>query len=361
MDTSLLVLSAALLIAAAIVAFGMRARAPAPVPLEVPHDPRLDTVISQQGGLTERFQQTMEAQALLQNTLAERIDALNARLNENLQSQTEKTSETLGKIGERLSVIDEAQKNIAALSGQVVSLQSILSDKQTRGAFGQERMESIIADQLAPNQYDFQFTLSNGKRPDCVIRIPNVEGVVVVDAKFPLEAYEIFRNASDESEKKSASARLRTDVQKHVKDIAERYLIPGEVQNPAIMFVPSESIYAELHSSFGELVQQARRQQVVIMSPHVLMLAISTIQMLMRNARMREQAFEIQKEVGALLLDVKRLGDRVGDLRKHFDTTAKDIGLIETSMRGIERHADRIGEAKLGQSDDAEGSRLPGI
>jgi DNA recombination protein RmuC len=253
----------------------------------------------------------------------------------------------MGGIQARLTVIDDAQKNIAALSGQVVSLQEILSDKQTRGAFGQERMEAIIADQMAPDQYDFQFTLSNGKRPDCVIRIPNVEGVIVVDSKFPLEAFETLRGLATDEDRKQATAKLKADVQKHVKDIAEKYLIPGEVQTPAIMFVPSESIYAELYTSFGDVVQQARRQQVVIMSPHVLMLAINTIQTLMKNAKMREQAYEIQKEVGLLLQDVKRLGERVGNLRQHFDRTSKDIGEIETSMKGIDRHAERIGEVKL--------------
>ncbi|MBV9331497.1 MAG: DNA recombination protein RmuC [Alphaproteobacteria bacterium] len=316
--------------------------------------------MAQQGEIAGRFQQTVEAQAALQRTLSERIEALDKRLGETLSASASQTAATIAGIGERLNVIDQAQKNITALSGQVVTLQEILSDKQTRGAFGQERMEAIIADQLAPNQFEFQFTLSNGRRPDCVIRVPNVEGVIVVDAKFPLEAYEAFRSLPADGDRKAATARLRADVLKHVKDIAERYLLPGEVQTPAIMFVPSESIYAELHSSFAEVVQQARRQQVVIMSPHVLMLAISTIQMLMRNAKMREQAFEIQKEVGALLLDVRRLGERVGDLRKHFETTNRDIGQIETSLRGIERHAERIGQAKLGQTEVAESPRLPG-
>lgn len=349
MEIALIVLAVAIIVAAAILAFALR-RPPA----EAAHDPRLDTVLAGQGEITGRFQQTIEAQAQLQKALGERIDALNQRLGESLQQSTEKTSETLGKIGERLSIIDQAQQNITALSGQVVTLQEILSDKQSRGAFGQERMEAIVADQMAPGQYDFQFTLTNGKRPDCVIRLPNVPGVIVIDSKFPLEAFETLRGLGSDDERKQATARVKADVQKHVKDIAEKYLIPGEVQTPAIMFVPSESIYAEIYTSFGDVVQQARRAQVVIMSPHVLMLAINTIQTLMRNAKMREQAFEIQKEVGALLLDVKRLGERVGDLRKHFDGTNKDIGLIETSLKGIERHADRIGQAKLGPGDDAK-------
>lgn len=359
MEIALIVLAVGIVAAAAILAFALRGRS-GPVAAEVPRpDPRLDTVLAGQGEITGRFQQTIAAQAELQKALSERIDALNKRLGETLTESATKSAEMMGGIQTRLTVIDEAQKNITALSGQVVSLQEILSDKQSRGAFGQERMEAIIADQMAPDQYDFQFTLSNGKRPDCVIRIPNVPGVIVVDSKFPLEAFETLRGLASDDERRLATARLKADVQKHVKDIAEKYLIPGEVQTPAIMFVPSESIYAELYTSFGDVVQQARRMQVVIMSPHVLMLAISTIQTLMRNAKMREQAYEIQKEVGALLQDVKRLGERVGDLRKHFDTTSKDIGLIETSVKGIERHGDRIGQAKLGPAEDVT-PKLPG-
>jgi DNA recombination protein RmuC len=344
MELALFVLAVGVVAAAIIVALALRGRAPAAAPSA---DPRLDTVLQAQGDIAGRFQQTIAAQAELQKALSERIDALNKRLGDTLTENATKSAEMMGGIQTRLTVIDEAQKNIAALSGQVVSLQEILSDKQSRGAFGQERMEAIIADQMSPDQYDFQYTLSNGKRPDCVIRIPNVQGVIVVDSKFPLEAFETLRGLATDEDRKVATARLKADVQKHVKDIAEKYLIPGEVQTPAIMFVPSESIYAELYTSFGDVVQQARRAQVVIMSPHVLMLAISTIQTLMRNAKMREQAYEIQKEVGLLLQDVKRLGERVGNLRQHFDRTHKDISDIETSMKGIDRHAERIGEVKL--------------
>ncbi|MBV8798511.1 MAG: DNA recombination protein RmuC, partial [Alphaproteobacteria bacterium] len=265
---------------------------------------------------------------------------------------------TIGSTGERLSIIDQAQQNISNLSSQVVSLQEILSDKQTRGAFGQERMEAIVADQLAPTHYEFQSTLSNGSRPDCVIRVPNVKGVIVVDSKFPLEAYEALREAA-EAEKRAALARLKADVQKHVKDIAEKYLIPGEVQTPAIMFVPSESIYAELHISCSDMVQKARRMQVVIVSPHVFMLAINTIQSLMRDAKMREQAHRIQAAVVELLQDVKRLGERVGNLRSHFERTSKDIAEIETSMKRIETRATRIEQVELALPDEAVNSDPP--
>jgi len=354
MDFAYLILAAALVLAAAIVAFALRRPAPEPVK----PDPRLDTVIAAQGGITERFQQTLEAQAQLQKTMAERIDALNAKLNENLQAQTEKTSETLGKIGERLNTIDEAQKNIAGLSQQVTSLQDILSDKQQRGAFGQERMEAIVADQLAPSLYEFQHTLSNGSRPDCVIRLPNVKAVVVVDSKFPLEAFEALRVASDD-ERRGVSARLRTDIQKHVGDIATKYLIPGETQTPALMFVPSESIYAELHTNFSDLVQKARQQNVVIVSPHILMLAVNTIQTLMRDSKMREQAHEIQKEVGALLKDVKLLAERLIDLRTHFERTSKDIGEIEKPMGRIVARAGRIEAVDLAPPDAAPSLAKP--
>jgi len=350
MDFAFIMLAVALVVSAGIVAFALRRPAPPQAPKP---DPRLDDVIRGQGNIAGQFQQTLDAQARLQTMLAERIEALDKRLGESLTDSATKTAATISSIGERLTVIDEAQKNIASLSGQVVSLQEILSDKQSRGAFGQERMEAIVADQLPPTHYDFQYTLSNGKRPDCIIRIPNVQGVIVVDSKFPLEAFETLRGLATDEERKLATARLKADVQKHVKDIAEKYLIPGEVQTPAIMFVPSESIYAELHTSFADVMQQARRMQVVIVSPHVFMLAINTIQTLMRDARMREQAHKIQAAVGEMMQDVKRLGERVGNLRVHFDRTNKDIGEIETSMKRIETRAGRIAQAELAAPEGA--------
>ena len=358
MDLAFLLLAVSLLISAALVSFALLRRKPAPEPVIPPADSRLDHVIAKQGEISGQFQQAIATQAELQRTLAERLDALNRRVSESLSESATKTAATISSIGERLSVIDQAQKNIAGLSTQVLSLQEILSDKQTRGAFGQERMEAIIADQLAPDHYEFQATLSNGSRPDCTIRVPNVKGVIVVDSKFPLEAYEELRQAG-ETDRKAALARLKGDVQKHVKDIAEKYLIPGEVQTPAIMFVPSESIYAELHISCSELVQKARRMQVVIVSPHVFMLAINTIQTLMRDAKMREQAHKIQAAVVELLQDVKRLGERVGNLRSHFDRTNKDIGEIEISMKRIEGRASRIEQVELALPDDAATAEPP--
>ncbi len=241
----------------------------------------------------------------------------------------------------------------------MVSLQEILSDKQTRGAFGQERMEAIVADQLPPGHYDFQFTLSNGKRPDCIIRLPNVKAVLVIDSKFPLEAFETLRGLASDDERKVATARLKADVLKHVKDIAEKYLIPGETQVPAIMFVPSESIYAELYTSFPDVVQQARRAQVVIVSPHVFMLAINTIQTLMRDARMREQAGLIQKEVGQLSKDVRLLADATDKLQRHMGQADGDIKDILTRAGRIVSRSQKIENVELSAPEDAT-KALPG-
>jgi DNA recombination protein RmuC len=289
---------------------------------------KLRELAAAQNEIAGRFSQAIESQSKsqgdLQRAVTDRLESLDKRLGESLKETAAKTAETLGGLQARLTVIDEAQNNIASLSGQVVSLQEILSDKQSRGAFGQERMEGIVADQLPPPLYEFQATLSNGNRPDCIIRIPNVDGVLVIDSKFPLEAFEEMRTAGGDDQRKLAMARLRAAVLKHVKDITERYLIPGETYPPALMFVPSESVYAELHASFPEIIQKARRAQAIV-SPHVFALAINTIQTLVKDARMREQASLIQNEVGALLQDVNRLAERIGNLKQHFDRTNKDI------------------------------------
>jgi len=350
MDFALIILAVAVVLAAAILAFGRR---PAPVAPPPVADPRLDTLLSKQGEIGGQFQATVAAQGELARTLGERLEALEKRMGESIAASTKQTGETFVSITERLSVIDAAQKNISELSTHVVSLKAIFSDKQARGAISQDQMEAIVAEHLAPDQYEFQATLSNNSRPDCAIRIPNVQARIVVDSKFPLEAFETLRKADSEDARKAAMVQVRSDIQKHVKDIAEKYLIPGEVQTPAIMFVPSDSIYAELHASFPETLRRARQMQVVIVSPHVFMLVIGTIQGLMRDAKMREQAHAIQAAVGALLQDVKRMGERVGKLRDHFETTAKDIGQIEISMRGIDRHAERIAQVELGDKPEA--------
>jgi DNA recombination protein RmuC len=284
------------------------------------------------------------------------MDALNNRMSQSLSESASKTAATISGIGERLTVIDEAQKNISALSGQVVSLQQVLSNKQSRGAYGQAQMEEIVRDGLSPNLYEFQGKLSNNNRPDCKIALPGANSCIVIDSKFPLEGFTLLRNATSEEEKKFAFARVRTDVSKHVSDIAEKYLIPGEVQTPAIMFVPSESIYADLHDGFSDLIQKAHRAHVIIVSPNILMLAINTVQTVMKDARMREQADRIQTEVGALLRDVKLLADATDKLQRHFNQAEADMKDIATRSGRIVTRAEKIENVEL---SSGEAPQLP--
>jgi DNA recombination protein RmuC len=344
MDLALIILAVAVIVASLILTFA-RPRAPK-AELAAP-DPRLDVLVSKQGEIGGQFTQTVAAQEALTRTLGERLEALEKRMGETLKESAVKTGETLGGIQARLTVIDEAQKNISALSGQVVSLQQILSNKQSRGAFGQAQMEEIVRDGLPPTLYDFQFTLSNRNRPDCVIRIPGNEALLVIDSKFPFEGFDALRQASTEDERKIALSQVRTSVNKHIADIAEKYLIPGEVQTPAIMFVPSESLYADLHDVFSDLIQKAHRANVIVVSPNILMLAINTIHTVMKDARMREQTDLIRKEVGVLLNDVRLLGDRVQKLQSHFNQADADIKNILISTGKITSRAERIEKVEL--------------
>lgn len=349
MDIALIALAVAVVAAALILALGRK-----PAPLPVQPDPRLDTLLAAQGSIDGQFRQTLESQSLLQKALSERIDALNQRLGESLNASAEKTAESLGGIQTRLTVIDEAQKNITTLSGQMVSLQEVLSNKQSRGAYGQAQMEEIVRDGLPSTLYEFQATLSNGNRPDCIIRLPNASGVIVIDSKFPLECFSALRGIAQDGERKSAEARVRADIAKHVKDISEKYLIPGETQSPAIMFVPSESLYAELHDGFSDVIQKAHRANVMVVSPNILMLAINTVQTVVKDAKMREQAHRIQQEVGLLLQDVRRLGERVEGLRKHFRLTDKDFDDIGVSLRKINSRAQSIEQVELATPNDTK-------
>jgi DNA recombination protein RmuC len=295
----------------------------------------------------------------LMRTVNERIDAQGQRVGQALQESSTKTTESLGALNERLAVIDKAQSNMADLGKEVVSLQSILSNKQTRGAFGQGRMEAIITDHLPAGAFAFQYTLSNNKRPDCVVFMPNGGPKLVVDAKFPLESWERVRTASNDMELKQAMAGFRTDIGYHVRTIAENYLIPDETQDTAFMFVPSESIFADIHERFDDLVQKAMRQRVVIVSPLMLMLAIQVVQGLLRDVRMREEAHKIQKEVRELLDDVGRLKDRVIALQKHFAQANNDIGEILTSTSKVVRRGQRIDELDLDEEPQAATPVIP--
>ena len=288
-----------------------------------------------------------KGQTQLAHTVNERLDSVSHRLGDSLEKTKQSTSENLQKLAERLAVIDRAQKNITDLAGQVTTLQGVLANKQTRGAFGQWRMEAIVQDGLPKGTYAFQYTLANRTRPDCCVFLPD-RRPLVIDAKFPLEAFTAYRDAKTDEERKAAAARLRADVTRHVADIAQKYLISGETQETAFMFVPSESIYAELHDGFDDLIQRAYRARVVVVSPSILMLAIQVMQQIQRDARMREAADQIRDEVARLAKDVGLLGDRVRKLQTHFNQANEDIRQSIISVEKIEAHGERIQQVELG-------------
>jgi DNA recombination protein RmuC len=299
------------------------------------------------GHLKAFADQSAQYDAHLARTLDERLDQVSLRLGQGLNETAEKTSQSLQSLNERLAVIDNAQRNITELSSHMVSLKDILANKQARGAFGQGRMEAIIRDGLHQSAYSFQATLSNGMRPDCVVRLPESELALIIDAKFPLEAFNLLKAARSERDTRQAEQQLRADVLKHVKNIAQRYLIAGETHETAIMFVPSESVYAELYERFEDVIQKSHRERVIIASPNILMLLVQTMQAIFKDARMREQAGQIKVEVVKLMEDVGRMRDRVIDLQKHFGLASQDVEKLIVSSDKIAKRGHRIEQLDL--------------
>lgn len=307
--------------------------------------------------MTGRMQTMAEVLSSRQSDLArlmsERLDAVGQRVGQGLEAGAKTTTDHLSKLNERLAVIDAAQNRLQGLTQEVVGLKDILANKQARGAFGQGRMESIVRDGLPSSAYEFQYTLSNRSRPDCIIRLPGDERVMVVDAKFPLEAFTAFRDAQTDMERAAAGQRIRNDLGKHTRDIAEKYFIPGETQDLAVMFVPSESIYADLNQHFDDVVQKAHRARIIIVSPSLLMMAIQVMQAIVRDARMREQAHQIQTEVRLLLKDVQRLQDRAAKLEAHFRQAQEDVTGIATSADKIGKRGERIDQMEFAEQPAA--------
>ncbi|TDH38081.1 DNA recombination protein RmuC [Pseudohoeflea suaedae] len=306
-------------------------------------------------------------QAEFNHAINQRIDGMTQRIGTTLSEQTKSTHENLARLQERLAVIDTAQNNIQTLARDVVGLQAILSNKQTRGAFGQSRMETIVKDGLPFGSYEFQRTLSNGTRPDCTITMPNGAPDLVIDAKFPLEAWNAMRETEpgDTASLAQATQRFRRDMEVHIRDISEKYLITGETQDTAFLFVPSESIFAEIHENFEGIVQRAHRARVVIVSPSLLMLSVQVVQALLKDARMREQAHLIQGEVLRLMEDLSRLDERVRKLQTHFGQAQRDIDQILTSTDKLTKRGSKIemlefeaspraGASHRGESDGPE-------
>jgi DNA recombination protein RmuC len=288
-------------------------------------------------------------QSDLARLMSERLDAVGVRVGQGLEHSARSTADHLAKLGERLAVIDGAQANLARLSQDMLGLKDILANKQARGAYGQGRMEAIVRDGLPSDAYAFQHTLTNRTRPDCVIRLPGDERWMVVDAKFPLEAFTALRAAKDEEARKQADARVRADVSKHVRDISERYFLPGETQDIAFLFVPSESIYADVQEHFDDLVQKAHRARILLVSPSLLMMAIQLMQSIVRDARLREEAHVVQAEVSLLLEDVARLRERTEKLSNHFRQSQEDVEAMSVSARKIEKRGERIGQLEFSE------------
>ncbi|WP_439122835.1 DNA recombination protein RmuC [Marivita sp.] len=294
------------------------------------------------GGLTHVSEAQAQSQTAMLQLMERRLAQVQEQMNENLHGSSRRTAQSLGDLQQRLQSIDKAQENITKLSGDVLSLQDILSNKQTRGAFGEIQLTDIVSKALPKDSYDLQATLSNGKRADCLIHLPNPPGPIAIDSKFPLEAYEQLRRAETQDQLNRAAQQLRLSLRKHIKDISEKYIIEGETADGALMFLPSEGVYAELHANFPEVVRDGFAARVWIVSPTTCMATLDTMRAILKDARMQEQAGAIRKELGLLYADVDRLGNRVENLDRHFGQAAKDIADIKISADKAGRRARRL-------------------
>ena len=283
-----------------------------------------------------------EQMAALSKRLEESLATMNERMGRQLHQHSEKTHENLNKLAERLAVIDAANTQIEQLTGQVVQLHNILANKTDRGAFGEVQLENLVRNVLPPDAYEFQVQLSNGRRADCLLKLPNPPGDIVIDAKFPLEAWHRMQQAGSEADRLAERKQLGSDILKHVKDIHEKYIIAGETSDSACLFLPSEAIYAELHAHMRDIVDKSYAARVWIVSPTTMMATLNTVRAVLRDARMREQTALIQKEIGLLTDDVVRLGRRVENLDRHFGQAVKDIDDIKISTSKINSRGKRI-------------------
>lgn len=309
-------------------------------------DDKVEAMNRLQAEMTGRMQTLAEVfgtrQADLARLMVERLDSVRASMSSSLGESAAKSAEHLGRLNERLAVIDAAQADLKGLTSEVLTLKDVLANKQARGAYGQGRMEAIVRDALPAAAYAFQPTLSNRARPDCVIHLPGDSRPLVIDAKFPLEGFAALREAASEEARIAAMRRVRADLGLHIKDIAEKYLLAGETQDIAFLFVPSEAIYADLSEHFEDIVQKSHRARVLIVSPAILLMAIQVAQSIMRDAAVREQARFIQSELGKLLDDVRRLCERAGKLNGHFRQAQDDVAQIVISAEKIQNRGARI-------------------
>ena len=307
---------------------------------------RVHTLNDGQERLAGGLHHVSEAQAVSQTAMLQvmeqRLADVQRQMTEALHGTSTRTARSLGELQQRLETIDKAQANIEKLSGNVLSLQDILSNKQTRGAFGEIQLHDIVQKALPKDAYSMQATLSNGRRADCLIHLPNPPGPIVIDAKFPLEAYESLRRADTPRLAQEAAQQMRAAVRAHIRAIADRYILEGETADGALMFLPSEAVYAELHANFSDLVREGFSAKVWIVSPTTCMATLNTMRAVLKDARMREQAGAIRRELSLLYTDVERLGARVENLDRHFGQAAKDIEEIKISSDKATKRARRL-------------------
>jgi len=311
------------------------------------------------GGLHHVSEAQAKSQTSMLQLVEQRLAHVQNQMNENLHGSARRTAQSLGELQQRLHSIDKAQENITKLSSDVLSLQDILSNKQTRGAFGEIQLNDIVTKALPSDSYTLQATLSNGRRADCLIHLPNPPGPIVIDSKFPLEAYEALRNAKTEWDVNEAGKFMRLSVKRHIKDISDKYIIEGETADGALMFLPSEAVYAEIHSNFPELVREGFAARVWIVSPTTCMATLNTMRAILKDARMREQAGAIRRELGLLYQDVVRLGQRVENLDRHFSQAAKDLTEIKISADKAGKRARRLDNFDFEELAQPESSVLP--
>ncbi len=310
------------------------------------------------GQLAQLAAQSGELHRAVAAQMQETEGRLGTRLENSLRDQNERTNRSLTGMAEKLAVIEQANTHISALSGQVGELQNILSNKQARGSFGEVQLENLVRDALPEGAFSFQHTLANGRRVDCFLDMPAPPGPSCIDSKFPLESYRALTAAGTEADRTAARRAMETDVKKHIVDIAARYIIPGETADSAIMFLPSESVYAEINLQLPKLVEESRRRRVYMAAPDNLMLILHTVRAILRDARMHEAAGVIKAEVETMLQDVARLDERIKKLATHFGQVEKDIDDIQISSRKISSRGAKITQIDV-SDDGAQPHELP--
>ena len=318
-----------------------------------------DSVAELKGQLSQMVQASSQQQQNITSQLSEQsarmeqtLSNFRQQLGQSLQQQTQSTHDNLTKLSERLAVIDRANSQITELTGQVTQLHNILANKTERGAFGEVQLENLVKTVLPPNSYAFQVTLSNQKRADCILKLPNPPGDIVIDSKFPLDAWYNLQNSETKEQQIAARRQLAISVRGHVKDIQDKYIIAGSTAESACLFLPSEAVYAELHANLPDVIDASYKARVWIVSPTTMMATLNTVRAVLRDARLREQTAIIQSEMLKLIEDVSRLDARVENLNRHFSQVQKDISEIQTSTSRISKRSYRITELEVPEDEN---------